>query len=118
MALLAIAFAGMLAFLFVQKNLESGRLGGFIAFGLVLVSIAVISAKRQTGTESSNIAGKASKHITGAFALAFASWMLGSLLLLPAIGYTGFELLSTPWFPVGFLVLALAWYPVTKRFMR
>jgi cytochrome b561 len=113
--LLAISFAGMLAFLFVQPNFEPSQLGGYIGFGVLLVAIAAVSAGRKNRTSGSS-AG--SKHITGAFALAFGSWMLGSLLLLPVVGYAGFEMLHTPWFLVGFFALALAWYPVTKRYMR
>jgi hypothetical protein len=45
--------------------------------------------------------------------------MLGSVLLLPVIGFAGFELVEwRPWLGVGFLILTAALIPLTTRFMQ
>jgi hypothetical protein len=115
---LAIAFAGMVAFMSWQYNMPMREMGGYILFGILLVVIAIVSAFRPNLIKSTALRGRWPRQVFGAFALAFASWMLGSVLLLPVIGFAGFELVERrPWFGIGFLMLTAALIPVTRRFM-
>jgi hypothetical protein len=114
---LAIAFAGMVWFMSRQYDTPMRDMGGYILFGVLLVTIALISILRPNLIGSA-VRGRWPRQVLGAFALAFASWMLGSVVLLPVIGFAGFELMERPWFGVGFLILAAAFFPLTRRFMR
>jgi hypothetical protein len=115
---LAISFAGMVAFISWQYNTPMRELGGYILFGVLLVAIAFVSIVRPNLIPSGAVRGRWPRQVFGAFALAFASWMLGSVLLLPVIGFAGFELVERPWFGVGLIILAAALFPLTRRFMR
>ena len=116
---LAIAFAGMVAFIFWQYDIPMRELGGYILFGVLLVAIAFVSILRPNLIPSGAVRGRWPRQVFGAFALAFASWMLGSVLLLPVIGFAGFELAERrPWFGVGLVILAATFFPLTRRFMR
>jgi hypothetical protein len=115
---LAISFAGMVAFISWQYNTSMRELGGYILFGVLLVAIAFVSIVRPNLIPTGAVRGRWPRQVFGAFALAFASWMLGSVLLLPVIGFAGFELVERPWFGVGLFILAAALFPLTRRFMR
>ena len=116
---LAIAFAGMVAFMSWQYDTPMREMGGYVLFGILLVVIALVSVVRPNLIPSTAVRGRWPRQVFGAFALAFASWMLGSVLLLPVIGFAGFDLVERrPWFGIGFLILAAALIPVTRRFMR
>ncbi len=116
---LAIAFAGMVAFISWQYDTPMREIGGYILFGVLLVVIALVSIIRPNLIRSAAVRGRCSRKVIGAFARAFASWMLSSVLLLPVIGFAGFELVERrPWFGIGLLILAAALFSLTRRFMR
>ncbi len=116
---LAIAFAGMVAFMSWQYDTPMREMGGYVLFGILLVVIALVSVVRPNLIPSTAVRGRWPRQVFGAFALAFASWMLGSVLLLPVIEFAGFDLVERrPWFGIGILILAAALIPVTRRFMR
>jgi hypothetical protein len=115
---LAIAFVGMLVFFSEQDNTPVREMGGYILFGVLLVGIAIVSIVRPNLIRSASVQGGWPRQAFGAFALAFASWMLASVVLLPVIGFAGFDLVERPWLGIGLLILAAALFPLTRRFMR
>lgn len=67
------------------------------------------------GTSKKKGVFRAFKVLFASYALAFATWMMGSVLLLPLFGYQGFELLGTPIFMYLLLGLTLLVSPFIAR---
>ena len=85
-------------------------------FGIVLVGVAVIGVLASKGSTKKKGIIRAFKVLFASYALAFASWMLGSVLLLPIVGHKGFQLLDKPIFIYLLLGLALVISPfISKR---
>lgn len=84
-------------------------------FSIVLVGAAVIGALLSKGSSRKNGVFRAFKVLFASYALAFATWMLGSVLLLPLFGYKGFELVGTPMFIYLLLGLSLLVSPFVAR---
>jgi hypothetical protein len=115
LALAAIAFAAQ----GVAGGVEPEGLLAWCGFSLVLVVVAFVTLRREvTGSIPTVAYGPLGKYGTAAFALSFATYFGGSTLLLPVIGFAGFEFVGTPWFPLLFGGLAAIYYPLSKRWIQ
>ncbi len=117
-AALAFAFICMCCFLAWHNDSSLQDMAGPALFGVLLVAVAFITIIKPDSVSSAIPRSALAKQLFGAFALAFASWMLCCVLALPIFGYAGFELMDRPWFSLAFLVLAAAFFPVTRRFLK
>ncbi len=112
---LAISYLLMIAFLSYQYP-EQVNVLMQVTFGIVLVGVAVIGVLASKGSRKKKGIIRAFKVLFASYALAFASWMLGSVLLLPIVGHKGFQLLDKPIFIYLLLGLALVISPfISKR---
>jgi len=94
---LALAYIIMAAYL-TYRYPEQGNILGQIAFGALLVGSATIGARlSDRGARSKGII-RALKILFASWAFSFAAWMGISVLLLPFIGFEGFELIQNQWF--------------------
>lgn len=84
-------------------------------FGIVLIGAAVLGVLLSKGSSKKKGMFRAFKVLFASYALAFAAWMLGSVLLLPLLGYKGFELVGTPIFVYLLLGLTLLVSPFVAR---
>jgi len=103
-------------FIASDNGIPLEQMAGYALFGGVLVLLAIVSLyKERMG--GLGVSGWL-KYAFGSFALAFALWMLISLILLPFAGYAGFELMDSHWFGFAFLGLALLLLPIARRYLR
>jgi amino acid transporter len=116
LVLLALGVVAMGWFVASDNGLPLAQMAGYGLFGLLLVLVAILSLRK----ERAGALGLSRwlKYAFGSFALAFALWMLGSVILLPFVGYAGFELMDRHWFGVAFVGLALLLFPITRRYLR
>jgi hypothetical protein len=99
-----------------DNGISLTHMAAYGLFGVFLIVIAFISLQKGSPLGLAALPHWL-KYVYGSFAMAFAIWMLGSVILLPFVGYAGFELLQKPWSGVGFLLLALVLLPITRRYM-
>ena len=111
---LAISYLLMVAFLSYQYP-EQVNVLLQSTFGIALVGAAVIGVLLSKGTSKKKGIYRAFKVLFASYALAFAAWMLGSVLLLPLLGHKGFELVGTPMFLYLLLGLTLLLSPFVAR---
>jgi len=114
--LLALGCIAMAFFVASNNDVLLRDMAGYGLFGVLLVVIAIVSLRKE-GSGSLGVP-RWLKQVFGAYALAFAVWMLGSVILLPLVGYAGFELIDRPWFGIGLVLLGLLLFPITRRYMR
>ena len=113
---LALGFIAMAWFVASDNGIPWTQMVGYGLSGVLLVMVAIISLRKEKAG-ALGISGWL-KCVFGSYALAFATWMLGSVILLPVVGYAGFELLDRPWFGVALLLLAVLFFPFVRRYMR
>lgn len=111
---LAISYLLMVAFLSYQYP-EQVNILMQATFGIVLIGAAVLGVLLSKGSSKKKGMFRAFKVLFASYALAFAAWMLGSVLLLPLLGYKGFELVGTPIFVYLLLGLTLLVSPFVAR---
>lgn len=111
---LTISYLLMVAFLSYQYP-EQVNVLMQATFGVILVGVAVIGVLFSKGSSRKKGVFRALKVLFASYALAFATWMLGSVLLLPLFGYKGFELVGTPMFIYLLLGLSLLVSPFVAR---
>ena len=118
-ALLALAFIAMAFYLAERDELAPSARVGMVLFGVLLVGLPwlYLSRPHLVGSPMTRIRGW-SAQLTAACALAFASWLLASTILLPIAGYASFELANRPWFGIAYLALAMAYLPLVRRLLR
>ena len=87
----------------------------YSAFGIVLIGIAIIGVLLSKDSNSKKGNFRFIKILFACFTLAFAIWMLGSVLLLPFIGHKGFELIGTSTFKYLWLGMSLLLSPFVAR---
>tara|TARA_R110002073_G_scaffold93363_4_gene218154 strand:- start:1822 stop:2205 length:384 start_codon:yes stop_codon:yes gene_type:complete len=116
---MAVAFITMAWFISSRQELPLTDFLVLILFGIFLVVVALVSVQRRSWIGLPTSPGRDwLKYVFGSFALSFGSWMLGSVLLLPFVGFAGFDLLARPWFIMALCCLALAFFPFVRRFMH
>ena len=101
---LAISYLFMVAFLSYQYP-EQVNILMQATFGIVMVGVAVIGVLLSKGPSKKKGVFRAFKILFASYALAFATWMLASVLLLPIFGFEGFMLVEKFWF--GYLLLGM-----------
>ena len=111
---LAISYLLMVAFLSYQYP-EQVTVLMQATFGIVLIGAAVIGIFLGKGASKRKGIFRAFKVLLASYAIAFAVWMLGSVLLLPLLGYKGFELVGKPMFIYLLLGLTLVLSPFVAR---
>jgi len=111
---LTISYLLMVAFLSYQYPDQVNVLMQ-ATFGIVLIGAAVIGMLLSKGSSKKKGIFRALKVLFGSYALAFAAWMLGSVLFLPFLGYKGFELVGTPMFMYLLLGLTVLVSPFVAR---
>ncbi len=113
-AALAVSYLLMISFLNF-KYPEQVNVLLYSTFGIVLMGIAIIGVLLSKGSNKKNGNFRVFKIILACFTLAFAIWMLGSVLLLPFIGHKGFELIGTPIFKYLLLGMSLLLSPFVAK---
>jgi branched-subunit amino acid permease len=116
LGIMALGFVAMAWFVAWDNGIPMTQMVGYCLAGVLLVAVAVISLMKER-TGALGLSGWI-KVVFGSYALAFAIWMLGSVVLLPLVGYAGFEVLNRPWFGVALLALAVLVFPIVRRYMR
>ena len=86
-----------------------------ITFGFILVGTAFIGLKLSKGSSKKKGIFRAFKVLFASYAVAFASWMFFSVLLLPIIGYEGFMFLKSPLFIYILLGLTILVSPLIAK---
>ena len=99
---LAFSYLAMVAYL-TYRYPEQGSVLSQLTFGIVLVGAAVIGLLLKRGKKRGRGVLRALKVLAASYAIAFAVWMLCSVILHPLIGYEGFLLVGQP---ILFYVLA------------
>jgi hypothetical protein len=118
-AALAVGLIAMFWFMAAEYAASGGQIAGYAGFGTLMVVLAIVNLRKgSTFSLGTRSLPHWLKSAFGAYALAFALWMLGSLLLLPFAGYAGFDLLGRPWFGPAILALTVLLLPITLRYMR
>ena len=111
---LAISYLMMVAYLSYHYP-EQVNILMQATFGIILVGAAVIGILISKGSSKKKGIFRVFKVLFASYALAFAMWMLGSVLLLPLLGYKGFESVGTPIFTYLLLGLMILVSPFVAR---
>ena len=95
----ALAFSYILMVVYLSDQYpDHGHMFHPITFGIALVGIAIVGLKLgRRGRKHPGIF-RVLKVLLASGAVAFAVWMLGSVLLLPVVGYEGFLFVGRPLF--------------------
>ena len=116
---LALAFTAMAISLTKGNDPSTNVVVGLSIFGLLLIVIPVLAMQNILPLGSLRSSGPSwVKCAFGSIASAFALWLLGSIALLPFVGYRGFELVDSRWFGFAIGLLALALFPVARRYLK
>ena len=114
---LVLSYIGMVWY--ISHNYpEQSNLVHYIAFGVALICAGV------AGIFFSHLDIKVKgiiriiKILFASYAVVFATWMLVSVILLPVLGYTGFELISNPMFGVFLLFGTLLLSPIVAKKLK
>lgn len=118
---LLVAFTVSLAtlawFLVREYQVSSQQRFGIVLFVVLALGLALVVILRP-GDSPGASSGLVAKRFVASYAMAFALWLLASVLVLPLAGYGGFNLTERWWFSGFLLALAAAAYPVAKRWLK
>jgi predicted MFS family arabinose efflux permease len=108
---LIFSYIGMVLYLSYRYPEQSDPII-HVLFGIAFIGAAVIGVFISRKFEKTKGTLRIIKVLFASYAVAFATWMLGSVLLLPLVGYAGFELLAEPIFGILLLGGALLLTPI------
>lgn len=111
---LGISYLLMVAFLSYQYPDQVSVLQQ-ATFGVVLVGVAILGLLHSKGQSKKKGVFRAFKVLFASYALALGIWILGSVLLLPLLGYKSFDLVGTSMFMYLLLGLSLLVSPFVAR---
>ncbi len=113
-SVLGISYLVVMGLIFYQFH---GQVNLFtlIVFGIVLFGVAILCIRINHGGSSNKGISRILKVLFASYAIAFALWMLGSVLMLPVIGYSGFLYLENSFFSLILLCGALLVSPLVAR---
>lgn len=86
-----------------------------ITFGIVLACGAIFYIRVSSGGKWAVGIFKVLKVLIASLAIAFSTWMLASVLVLPVIGYAGFLFLENKYFSLTILLGALLLSPLVAK---
>ena len=115
--ILAISYIGMATYLSFSYP-EQRNVLFQSTFGIVLIGAAIIGTHLDRGVRKKKGIIRWLKIFFASYAMVFAVWLLGSVLLLPVVGYKSFFLLENPAFPYIMLAAMILALPIIAKKLK